>query len=141
MVGEIEIAEVGFAAFLTEIRSVRFAVFVEEQGVPADLEMDEWDERSRHVLATTNGLAIGTGRLLPDGHIGRVAVLKEWRGRGVGVLMMKRMLEMGTAAGMRRIELSAQTRVVPFYEQFGFKVSGGAYFEAGIEHIKMVLMS
>ena len=63
---------------------IRFAVFVEEQGVPLEIELDEMDPKSLHAVAFEDASPVGTGRLLPDGHVGRMAVLKNWRGRGVG---------------------------------------------------------
>ncbi len=141
MVDTVEVAEVEFADRLDEIRSIRFTVFVDEQQVPAEIEMDEWDERSRHVLASVAGNPIGTGRLLPDGHIGRVAVLKEWRGKGIGLILMKELMRMGTASNMPRFVLSAQTHAIPFYERLGFSVLGDVYEEAGIPHVEMVLQS
>lgn len=138
MKANVVVSEVSFSEHSEAIRSVRFSVFVDEQQVPAEIEMDEWDERSRHVLATVDGVAIGTGRLLPDGHIGRVAVLKPWRGRGVGLLLMETLMEIGIAAKMARFVLSAQTHAIPFYERFGFKVHGETFEEAGIPHVEMV---
>lgn len=135
----VEVAEVEFADRLDEIRSIRFTVFVDEQEVPAEIEMDEWDERSRHVLASVAGVSIGTGRLLPDGHIGRVAVLKEWRGKGIGLVLMKELMRMGETSNMARFILSAQTHAIPFYERLGFCVLGDVYEEAGIPHVEMVL--
>ncbi|MBK1878866.1 GNAT family N-acetyltransferase [Pelagicoccus mobilis] len=134
-----EISEVDFNERIADIRSVRFTVFVDEQKVPAEIEMDEWDDRSRHVLAVAGGMAIGTGRLLPDGHIGRVAVLREWRGKKVGVALMETLIEMGKLGGMPELVLSAQTQAVGFYENLGFVAHGETYEEAGIEHIEMRL--
>ncbi len=136
---EATVAEVGFGERLADIRSVRFTVFVDEQQVPAELEMDEWDERSRHVLATCGDRVVGTGRLLPDGHIGRVAVLREFRGRGVGCLLMKELLRIGREAGMGKFVLSAQVQAIAFYERLGFVARGERYEEAGISHVEMVL--
>lgn len=134
------VSEVEFSESLAEIRAVRFTVFVDEQQVPAEIEMDEWDERSKHVLATSNGVAVGTGRLLPDGHIGRVAVLAAWRGKGVGLRLMEELMRLGSAANMPRFVLSAQIQAVPFYERLGFVVKGETYEEAGIPHVEMFLV-
>lgn len=135
----ISVEEVDFHQRLSEIRAVRFAVFVEEQGVPAAIEMDDWDALSRHALALRDGVAIGTGRLLPDGHIGRVAVLRAARGQGVGARILERLMEMGRSRGMSRFELSAQTQALAFYQKLGFFAVGEVYREAGIEHVKMIL--
>ena len=91
MVLKIEL--LGWPAAQQEAQRIRFTVFVEEQRVPADLEMDENDAASLHALAYADGQAIGTGRLLPDGHIGRMAVLKQWRGQGAGRAMLQRLID------------------------------------------------
>lgn len=119
------------------LRSVRETVFVREQGVPLALEWDEFDAVSRHVLAEAAEGAVGTGRLLPDGHIGRLAVLAGWRGRGMGSTMFQALLDMAAAAGHRRVVLSAQSGVQDFYRRFGFAAEGPPYLEAGIEHVAM----
>lgn len=135
----IRVEEVGFSKRLADIRSIRFTVFVDEQKVPADMEMDEWDARSRHVLAMVGGQAVGTGRLLPDGRIGRVAVLKECRGSGVGLRLMEALVGMGKASGAPTLRLAAQTQARAFYEGIGFRTVGETFMEAGIEHIDMEL--
>lgn len=119
------------------LRSVRETVFVREQGVPLALEWDEFDAVSRHVLAETAEGAVGTGRLLPDGHIGRMAVLAGWRGQGVGSTMFRALLDLAADAGHRRVMLSAQSGVQDFYRRFGFETEGPSYLEAGIEHVAM----
>ena len=120
------------------LRAVREAVFVREQSVPQAMEWDEFDSACLHVVAETAVEAIGTGRLLADGHIGRMAVLAPWRGRGVGSALFMALLEAAGKAGHRRVMLSAQSRVQGFYRRFGFEAQGVPYVEAGIEHIAMV---
>ena len=121
-------------------RPVREAVFIIEQRVPRELEWDEWDARSDHALAVDeNGRAIGTARLLPDGRIGRMAVLKEQRGTGVGAALLQTLLARARARGMTRITLHAQTHAAGFYRRFGFSARGGELFEAGIPHLEMAL--
>jgi predicted GNAT family N-acyltransferase len=118
--------------------SVRFAVFVEEQRVPPEVELDEWDERSEHALVTDgSGRTIATGRLLPDGHIGRMAVLPAWRGRGVGAAVLEALIARAAARGIRRAVLNAQTHARGFYARFGFTQIGGEFMEAGIPHVTM----
>jgi predicted GNAT family N-acyltransferase len=118
---------------------IREAVFVAEQSVPVEIELDEWDERCEHALAyDVAGNAIGTGRLLPDGHVGRMAVVRAARGQGVGGLLLEALVERARARGMRRVALNAQTHAVPFYARFGFAVEGEAFIEAGIPHVAMV---
>ena len=121
-------------------RPVREEVFVEEQRVPRELELDEWDERSDHAVARdSKGQAIGTARLLPDGRIGRMAVLGEWRRRGVGTALLQALLERARTRSMRRVTLHAQTHAAEFYRRFGFNERGGEFLEAEIPHVEMTL--
>jgi predicted GNAT family N-acyltransferase len=121
-------------------RPVREAVFVAEQGVPAELEWDDRDGVSRHAVATDGaGAAIGTARLLPEGRIGRMAVLKTWRRKGVGAALMRALLDEARRAGMRTITLHAQTHAADFYRSLGFSARGGEFDEAGIPHVEMRL--
>jgi predicted GNAT family N-acyltransferase len=120
------------------LRAVRSAVFIHEQRIPEDQEWDEVDASCVHVLATTiAGEPIGTGRLLPDGHIGRMAVLKSWRGQGVGGAILRALLTTAEAHGHTGIELSAQKHAIGFYRGFGFEVTGTEYLEVGIRHRAM----
>lgn len=123
------------------LSQVRRAVFVEEQGVPEELEWDGEDEAAVHVLATdSGGQPIGTGRLLRQGdraHIGRMAVRREWRGRGVGSAILKALLAEVARSGLGGAFLNAQTYAVPFYERFGFKREGAEFLDAGIPHRRM----
>jgi len=121
-------------------RRVREEVFVREQNVPIELEWDEWDERCVHALAVTEkGEAIGTGRLLPDGRIGRMAVLKAWRGLGVGAAILDALLVRARQIGMKAVSLHAQTYAAGFYERRGFGAEGEIFMEAGIPHVTMTL--
>ena len=120
---------------------VRFAVFVEEQQVPAEIELDEFDPLSVHALAfDAQGRVLGTGRLLPDGHIGRMAVLRQARGAGVGSALLQALMDAARTRGDREVLLSAQTHAIPFYERFGFIVEGEEYDDAGIPHRMMRLV-
>ena len=116
---------------------IRLAVFVEEQGVPAELEMDEMDVQCIHALAFDGERAVATGRLLPDGHIGRMAVLKGFRGKGAGGALLAKLMEAAKSRGDREVLLSAQVHAVPFYQAYGFELFGEVYEEAGILHQKM----
>lgn len=121
-------------------RPVREEVFVVEQRVPLELEWDEHDAGARHGIAlAANGEAIGTARLLPEGRIGRMAVRKSWRGRGVGAALMRALLDEARAAGMAGIALHAQTHAAGFYRRFGFSARGEPFEEAGIPHVEMRL--
>ena len=116
---------------------IRFAVFVKEQGVPREIELDEMDAACMHAVAYVDGKAVGTGRLLPDGHIGRMAVLREWRRHGVGSRILDALVQEARRRGEREVALSAQVRAVPFYRAHGFVEEGGEYLEAGIRHQAM----
>lgn len=118
---------------------IRFTVFVGEQKVPVELELDEFDPLSCHALALAGDEAIGTGRLLPDGHIGRMAVLVGWRGRGVGALLLQALIDEAQQRGMARVVLNAQTHALGFYARFGFVPEGEEYEEAGLPHRTMSL--
>jgi len=121
-------------------RPVREKVFIEEQSVPCELEWDEWDARGDHALACdAAGRAIGTARLLPDGRIGRMAVLPEWRRRGVGAALVEAMLGQARGRALPHVTLHAQTHAAGFYRRFGFNEQGGEFLEAGIPHVEMQL--
>ena len=121
-----------------EAGAIREAVFVAEQGVPRELELDVMDAACVHALARLeDGSAVGTGRLLPDGHIGRMAVLAQWRGRGVGGALLERLIEEARARGMTEVALSAQTQALGFYRRHGFAAEGEVYLDAGIPHQAM----
>lgn len=114
---------------------VRFTVFVTEQGVPPELELDEFDAPSLHALAIdADGTVLGTGRLLPDGHVGRMAVLQSARGRGIGSALLQALVEAARARGGREVVLSAQTHALGFYGRHGFVAEGETYDDAGIAH-------
>ena len=116
---------------------IRFTVFCEEQGVPREIELDEHDAVSVHAVVFEQDKAVATGRLLPDGHIGRMAVLKDWRNRGLGGLMLQRLIERAKARGDREVALSAQVHAMRFYRAHGFVEEGAEYLEAGIRHQAM----
>jgi predicted GNAT family N-acyltransferase len=117
---------------------IRFAVFVEEQNVPADIEIDAWDPQCLHALARGEaGEVLGTGRLLPDGHIGRMAVVAGARGHGVGSALLRTLMEEAQRRGHEATVLSAQTHAVPFYQRHGYVVVSGEYMDAGIPHVDM----
>lgn len=137
--GEYRIDQGDWRTLAPLARQVRDAVFIREQGVDAALEWDALDSRARHVLATNaRGQAIGTARCLQDGRIGRLSVLPEWRGRGVGLGLMRRLLELaGVAGGRPSLYLHARDDASGFYEQLGFAAEGLPFFEAGSSHVRM----
>jgi predicted GNAT family N-acyltransferase len=131
---------VNWNAAREKLHAVRRAVFIEEQQVPEELEWDDADERSYHVLATSSdGTAIGTGRLKLDCQIGRMAVLREWRGRGVGDAILRALLGLAHKEGCSVVRLHAQTHALAFYERHGFTAIDGEFEEAGIPHRAMEL--
>jgi len=124
----------------TALSEIRRRVFIEEQSVPEALEWDGLDENAVHVLASDGAnRPIGCARLLPQGKIGRMAVLPEWRGSGVGRAMLETLIALARTQGLSEVSLSAQIHAIPFYEQAGFRVCSAAYDDAGIPHRDMVL--
>jgi len=127
-----------YAAERDALRAVREAVFVREQGVPLALELDAQDPDCLHVLARdAEGRPIGTGRLTPAHTLGRMAVLPEWRGRGVGAAMLAALTELARAQRWKAIELHAQASAIGFYARHGYLPAGPRYMEAGLEHQSM----
>ena len=126
------------AADRAACEALRLAVFVEEQHVPEHEEWDGNDEAALHVVARdAAGQAIGTGRLLPDGRIGRMAVAKDWRGKGVGGALLRELIRQAHERGHHEAVLSSQVHAIPFYERFGFVAEGQEYDDAGIPHRTM----
>ena len=131
---------VNWPATREPLRAVRRAVFIEEQHVPEELEWDELDEHAYHVLALSSAAEpIGTGRLTTDGRIGRMAVVREWRGRGVGAAILALLIELARKEGLAHVRLHAQTHALGFYARRGFVVAGDEFEEAGIAHRTMTL--
>jgi predicted GNAT family N-acyltransferase len=123
-----------------DARLIRFEVFVDEQKVPAEIELDDMDPLSLHAVAyDAAGVPIGTGRLLPDGHIGRMAVRKAGRGGGIGGALLQGLMAKARERGDARVVLNAQTVAAPFYQAHGFAISGAEFYEAGIAHVEMAL--
>jgi len=117
---------------------IRFAVFVNEQKVPPEMELDTWDPGSVHAVAfDADAAAVGTGRLLPDGHIGRMAVARSARGSGVGSALLRALMGEARRRGHRFTVLSAQTHAIGFYRRHGYEVDGSEYLDAGIPHVDM----
>lgn len=125
---------------MADLRAVRSEVFVVEQAVPEDEEWDEHDARSHHVIARDlGGRPIATGRLTPMRTIGRMAVVRDWRGRGVGEAVLRSLLERARELRYPDIELHAQVHAIPFYARAGFVEYGDEYDECGIRHRTMRL--
>lgn len=124
-----------------ELRRIRETVFVAEQAVPPELEWDAEDSDAVHFLACEGSYPIGTARLLADGQIGRVSVLKDWRGLKVGEALLQAVIAEAEKRGLNQQMLSAQVQATPFYEKLGFTVVSDEYLEAGIPHVDMVRSS
>lgn len=124
-----------------QLRIIRTEVFIHEQGVPAELEWDGEDAHAIHALAADlTGKPIGTGRLLLLGewaHLGRMAVLPNWRGQGVGASLLQCLLEEARQGGASTVFLNAQSYAVPFYQRFHFAREGAEFLDAGIPHYRM----
>lgn len=115
-------------------------MFIEEQHVPKALELDEADKTCHHVLVTNaENQPIGTGRIGPDGHIGRMAVLKAYRRQGVGSALLAALLDYARQERYAGVYLHAQLSAIPFYERHGFVAEGEEFMDAGIAHRNMIL--
>ena len=116
---------------------LRHEVFVVGQNVPAELERDEMDPRADHAVATRDGEVVGTGRLLPAGVIGRMAVAESLRGQGIGAAVLTALEERARERGHEAVELHAQLHAAGFYDRAGYERVSEVYLEAGIEHVTM----
>ncbi len=125
-------------------RALRRVVFIDEQGVSEADEIDDLDDIAVHLLAVLNGAPTGTARLLTHGNvgkIGRVCVLKDARGQGIGAELTRAALaHFGQMQTISAVKLSAQISAVPFYEKLGFSAYGPVYLDAGIDHRDMQLL-
>lgn len=125
-------------------RALRRVVFIEEQGVSEADEIDDLDDQAVHLLATDDGAAVGTARLLTMGNagkIGRVCVLHHMRGRGIGAALTRAAVDVFAAMdSIEKVKLSAQISALAFYEKLGFTAHGPVYIDAGIDHRDMMLL-
>jgi predicted GNAT family N-acyltransferase len=127
-----------WASQCEDAQAIRYEVFVLEQKVPVELEWDDMDAVCLHAVAyDEHGRALGTGRLLPDGHIGRMAVREVARGAGIGSAILQALMGQAQQRGDLAVVLSAQTHAEPFYRRHGFMREGQEFMEAGIPHIQM----
>lgn len=134
---ETEFVVTSWAADRPRLQPVRREVFVIEQKVPEAEEWDDDDQVCVHVLALRNREPVGTGRISPAGKIGRLAVLSEFRGRGIGDRILLMLIEQARHRGLAEVTLNAQVHAMPFYERHGFKAQGEVFDEAGIPHRRM----
>lgn len=119
------------------IRKIRHEVFICEQGIDPELEFDGLDDRAIHALVYVDGVPVATGRILDDGHIGRIAVLREYRGQGLGEKVVLSLIKKAEEKGCSRVYLGSQTHASNFYLKLGFVPYGSEFMEAGIPHISM----
>ena len=132
------VGPVDYDAALPELRAIREAVFVREQNVPLEEERDALDPHCVHVIARADdGTPVGTGRLTPEHRIGRMAVLKPWRGQGIGDAMLLALIDEAQQRGWREVSLNAQVSAIDFYARHGFQPYGERFMEAGLEHQPM----
>ena len=136
---DFRIIQVSWATHSTQLKAVREPVFVVEQAVEPDFEWDEIDAVAIHLLALSNNLAIGCARIISHRKIGRMAVLKELRGRGIGQALLQEAINVCQAHGTKTINLTAQTHAITFYKQAGFVEISGVYQDANIPHVDMQL--
>ncbi|MDP3121348.1 GNAT family N-acetyltransferase [Polynucleobacter sp.] len=126
--------------------AIRYAVFVKEQGIPAELEIDDYDPIAEHALAFVDGECVATARIYLDeqdpskAKIGRMAVLKEFRGQGIGTALLGEAIRAGMLQGASVFELHAQQSAVSFYAKLQFKPDGAIFDEVGIPHQRMRLV-
>ncbi|WP_028862810.1 GNAT family N-acetyltransferase [Psychromonas aquimarina] len=119
------------------IRFIRESVFIKEQGIDAEIEFDGNDQSALHALLFVEGKAAATGRMLEDGHIGRIAVLRDYRGQGLGAKVVLSLIDAAAEKGCSRVYLGAQKQAVDFYTKLGFTPFGEEFMEAGIVHLSM----
>lgn len=130
--------ETDWSKHQNELTAIRSKVFIEEQKVPVELEVDEHDPDAIHFLVMNEDKQfIGTARLLNDGHIGRLAVLKEYRNQGIGTKLLSDILYKAEQLNITRVFLNAQVDAEKFYKNHGFVSKGEVFMDAGIPHIKM----
>ena len=136
----LTIQQASWSTHGSQLRAVREQVFIHEQHVPLVLEWDGLDDKAQHLLALNSaGEPIGCARLPGDGSIGRMAVLKSWRGKGVGSALLRTAVLIYRQQGIKKLTLSAQMHAVSFYEKAGFEVCSEPYLDADILHVDMYL--
>jgi predicted GNAT family N-acyltransferase len=139
--GSVAVVAISTPAHREQAFAIRRRVFIEEQNVPEEIELDDDDARAFHALAFLDGAPVGTGRMLPHGEgevkIGRMAVLRDLRGEGIGREILNFLMNEARARGLRKAVLHAQLTAEGFYLKSGYVPVGGVFDEAGIAHRKM----
>lgn len=133
-----EVKNVEYVGIYKEaIREVRNMVFIKEQHIDPEIEFDGLDDVAVHALVLFDGKAVGTGRILDDGHIGRIAIIKEFRAKGLGSKIVLSLIDEATNKGYPRVYLGSQKHAIDFYTKLGFEPFGDEFMEAGIPHLSM----
>lgn len=135
---KFSVKAVDWKTYQPDLSAIRTQVFVEEQSVPIEIELDNKDETAFHWLATDEKhTVVGTARMLPDGHIGRMAVLKHCRGKGIGRVLISAAIDHARSLNIYAAYLYAQTHALDFYRKEGFVTHGEEFLEANIPHFTM----
>ena len=139
MLANIQIVQTTWLASEKDLRAIRTSVFIDEQLVAPDFEWDEIDKTAVHLLAIYKNVPIACLRIIDYHKIGRMAVLKDWRKKGLGAALLLEAAKLCKAHGSKRIYLSAQTHAIGFYEKCGFTVTSTVYQDVHIAHVDMQL--
>ena len=139
VIPDLEIQIVDWQDRQDSLKAIRKSVFIDEQHVPKELEWDGRDTECTQFLATINSTPVATTRLTAEGQIGRMAVLRDFRGKGIGSKLLAAVIEQAKHAGHKQVFLHAQVSVIKFYQHHGFIACGDVFIDAGIEHISMKL--
>ncbi len=134
----LDILITSWADNIREIKLIRKTVFVDEQGVPEELEWDGLDAKCIQFIARCGSMVCATARLKPDGQIVRMAVLRPYRNKGTGSALLNEIIQYAINSGLERVYLHAQVQVIGFYQKHGFKAEGDEFLDAGIPHRVMV---
>lgn len=137
MINDIHIINTSWQQSYQVLKKIRTTVFIEEQQVPSELEWDEFDQQSKHFLAFFKNIPIATARLKPDGQIGRMAVLEDYRHQGVATKLLKTVLSLAKKDNYKLVYIHAQIQVIEFYKKFDFIDNGTEFLDAGIMHRAM----
>ncbi|MGE8537813.1 MAG: GNAT family N-acetyltransferase [Acinetobacter sp.] len=136
---ELKIVSGSWDELQQHAKAIREAVFIQEQNIAAEDEWDELDAISIHFVVHAQDQAIATARLLANNSVGRVAVLKSYRGLKIGQQLMQAIINYAHADHMENLKLSSQVHAIGFYQALGFEVQGEEYLDCGIPHIDMYL--
>ncbi len=139
LLSKVTIQQVTWPAAESELRAVRTPVFIEEQFVTPEFEWDDIDASAVHLLATYENQPIACLRIIHYQKIGRMAVIKQWRGVGLGAALLQKAISFCKECGSKSIYLSAQTHAINFYQKAGFKQISDEYCDVNIPHVDMRL--